>query len=274
MNIVVVGVNGQLGSELMKVGRDKAHAMVGLTHQEIEITSADDVDRLSQHNYDVLINTAAFHDVQVCEENVERAWEVNSAVLLADMVRKQNSVYVYISTDYVFDGADGAYCESDACAPHSIYGASKRAGELLTLISEHGIVCRVSYLFGKVGCRGKGGGNFVEFIVDSINQGKELELDADSQFSPTYAVDAAEQIMNAINAGPGIYHCANFGYCNHFQFAEATASLLKRGHNFRPRVGVTDPLRPKRSSLINTHICQAPHWKDGLYRYLKEKNYV
>jgi len=244
------------------------------------VSTETGVAAIDRDRPDCIINTAAMHDLNACEEKPVQAWKVNVAMPLLMAARRIDAAYVYISTDYVFDGITYLNYENYACHPLSIYGHTKLGGELaaLSMIERAGI-CRVSYLFGKTGCRAKGGGNFVEFIVGALREGKSLALDDDTCFSPTYARDAAQQILRVaelVTRGDarGIFHCANSGVCTHFEFGMAIAELLNIAPHFVPRRGGANLLRPQNSALINTRLPTAPHWRDALKKYCEEKGYV
>jgi len=280
MRIAVIGANGQLGSELMVACKTAGHEVIGYTHVDVEVATHAGVAAIRRDRPDCIINTAAMHDLLACEENPAQAWKVNVALPLILAARRIEAAYVYISTDYVFDGTRGVYDEDAACRPISAYGRTKRAGELAALVMLERVgVCRVSYLFGKTGCRGKGGGNFVDFVVDALREGEHLTLDDDTWFSPTYARDAALEVLRVaqrVAAGRecGVYHCANSGCCSHYQFATAIADIVGWQPHFAARIGNVDPLRPRKSALVSTRLPQMPRWTQAVRRYCKEKGYV
>ena len=280
MKIAVVGGTGQLGSEIADLGPRVGYHTWAFGHEMCEVTTVEGVAEVARYQPDVIVNCAAYHDLSACEENPEQAWAVNEALPLAYLARRMNCGYVYISTDFVFDGREGAYAEDAGARPLSVYGATKLAGELaaLTLV-ERSAVCRVSYLFGKTGCRAKGGSNFVEFLVGAVRDGRHLDLDADTTFSPTYAPHAAARVLDvavalAEGSNAGVFHCTNEGVASHYGLGLAVAALLGMEADFAPRNGALDPLRPKCSDLANTRMKAAPSWADGLAEYLEAKGYV
>ena len=166
----MVGGNGQLGIDIASAFSDRGAEVVSLTHADIELSNLDSVRcRLGTTPADVVVNTAAMHHVEKCEEQPDNAFAVNAigARNLALVTRELGAVLVHISTDYVFDGAKGKpYHEGDVPLPLNIYGNSKLAGEyaVRTLNHRH-FVLRTSALYGKHPCRAKGGQNFVELML-------------------------------------------------------------------------------------------------------------
>jgi dTDP-4-dehydrorhamnose reductase len=280
MRIAVIGANGQLGSEIVALGTAGGEHVLGFTHEEVEVGRAAGVLPVRAARPDIIINTAAMHDLNRCEAEPLAAWQVNAALPLVACARDIGAAYLYVSTDYVFDGDAGGYEENAATRPRSVYGRTKRAGEVaaLTVVPRSG-VCRVSYLFGKVGCRAKGGGNFVEFVVAALRAGRHLDLDADTRFSPTYAPDAAAQILRVAarvvqDGQRGVFHCTNLGCCSHHDWARAIAEEVGVTGDFAQRWGRSDALRPKRSDLVNKRLPRARSWREALRDYLKEMGHA
>lgn len=229
MKIIIIGANGQLGSDLVKALAD--HELIPLTHADIEVTDEGQVQAtLARHKPDVVINTAAFHQVDVCEREVERAFRVNAfgPRLLALACREHDAALVHISTDYVF-GGDATrrtpYVESDCPAPINVYGLSKLAGEhfIRYLWPRHFIV-RTSGLYGLAGSSGKGG-NFVEGRLKQAREGRPIRMVADQVLTPTYTVDLARAIRRLIETEHyGLYHITSAGQCSWYEF---TAKILE-----------------------------------------------
>ena len=263
--IAVVG-NGLLGSTIGELAPD----VTVLSHDDIDITSFSSIRAaLDIHRPDVVINTAALHRLQECEDDPERAFDLNARA--ADKLARLVPT-VYISTDYVYwDG--GPHTEGmPGSQPRSVYGRSKLAGELATL--EHGgIVVRVASLFGHY--RSHKGITFPEMVLSSHDP---LRLPTDQVFSPTYVPDAAERILmlaTALGAGPpmtaraakarptGIYHATNKGSTSWAEFAEHILALTGHKRHVLP-YEAKDRLRPRDSSLKSTRLPQMRHWMAGL----------
>jgi dTDP-4-dehydrorhamnose reductase len=280
MRVAVIGANGQLGTAICAEATAQGHTVLPFTHEDIDMGNALTMGRLVDARPEVVINTAAVHDMARCEQEPDLAWEVNMALPLARLSKICGWYLIYVSTDYVFDGVDGAYNEISACAPLSTYGRTKLAGELAvrTYLPTRGAICRVSTLFGESPCRGKRGSNLVDRIVEMARSGQEGEFDADTIFSPTYAADAAVQIMHAMAAlvrgyCAGVFHCVNLGTCSHWEFAQRIGMFTTQDPVWEPRkrFGKCANDRPQKTGLLNTRLPVAPTWVSGLREYLQMK---
>lgn len=271
MRLAIIG-DGLLGSSI----RDEAWVTESpeftpktflLNHSDVDITSESSIRAmLMQHRPDVVVNTAAVHRLQECEDDPQRAFDVNAraAGRLARLVPT-----VFISTDYVFhDG--GPHDESlPGRKPRSVYGQSKLAGELATL-EEGGCVVRVAGLYGHY--RSHKGPTFPETMLSSHDP---IRLPTDQRFSPTYAEHAAERIL-AIALDPernGVYHAANAGVTSWAGFGEDILALTGHKRHILP-YAVKDALRPRNSSLVSRRLPELPHWKVGLYRWAEVRGHV
>jgi len=228
MRVAVIGAKGQLGQDIVKTV-PKDVILETFTHQDFDITNKKDVmDYLgSENKFDVIINTAAFHKTDQCEEEPEKAFLVNTIGVknLVDICKKNDSILIHISTDYVFDGnkleSKKPYTEEETPNPINVYGLSKYAGELIikNYLEKYYIV-RVASLYGKAGASGKGG-NFVYTIIKKAKNGEPLKVIDDIFMSPAYTLDAAKKIWEIIleKKPYGIYHVTNSGYCSWYEFA-------------------------------------------------------
>ncbi len=278
MKTVVIGANGQLGTDIVTAyGPEGA---VPLTHSDIELTDPDSIGRMVElHKPEVIINTAAYHNVPDCEKNIERAFLVNSVALklLADICTESSIKLAHVSTDYVFDGKkDTPYIETDPVSPLNVYGVSKAAGEEFVKRVEGHYIFRVSSIFGTTGCRGKGGTNFVESIIRFAGEREFLEVSSNIVSSPTYTLDAAYAIKDILESGkaPGIYHVSNAGAISWHEFAVEIVKQIGSDVEVRPieeiaaRVGVQ---RPYYSPLESLKITPLRDWKEALAAYLKAR---
>lgn len=282
MKIAVIGARGQLGSDLVRVMSDVG--CVPLTHQDIEVTDADNcLSVLTGIRPDVVINTAAFHQVDACEDDPDRAWSVNAlgSRNVAKVCEATGCTYVYISTDFVFDGEKGAaYVEEDAPRPINTYGVTKLAGELYARLVPQHYVIRVASLFGVAGASGKGA-NFVETVIRKARSGERLAVVADIYMSPTYTRDAAMAIRHIIvNRLPfGIYHVTNQGACSWFEFAKEIFDQMRLAVDLVPLAAVDlrqRANRPRFSALSSSRqlsVVSRP-WQEALSEYLREKGHV
>ncbi|MDI6704484.1 MAG: dTDP-4-dehydrorhamnose reductase [bacterium] len=278
MKIMIIGANGQLGTDLAKVFKDEE--LILLTHQDIEITSLSKVMKVvKNYSPEVIINTAAYHNLSQCEENPEMAFEVNALGVrkLAKVCDAESIELVHISTDYVFDGNKKVpYVESDCPNPLNTYGISKLAGEFFAKWVKNHYIVRVAGLFGTTGCRAKGGMNFVETMLKLTKTREEIEVTSNVFCSPTYTVDAAMKIKELItgNFEPGIYHVTNRGECSWYEFAKEIFDQAGLSIKVLPKEEISTIRRPEYSVLASEKIQQPRDWKEALGDYLKERKVV
>lgn len=274
--IVVVGANGMLGRDMMTLLGDRAR---GVDIEDIDITSLESTERVLRALHpSVVVNCAAYTDVDGCETNVETAMQVNGEGVahLAMSTRMIGALLVHVSTDYVFDGSKGSpYLEDDAPHPMSIYGESKLAGEMNAAFNPEHLIVRTQWLYG---LHGK---NFVETMLRLGAEKDELTVVDDQIGSPTWTVDLAKGIMALVDKGcRGIYHVANSDYCSWNGFAKAIFEEAGLAVTVKPMT--TEELnRPARRPLYSTldcnklktdtGICPQP-WRDALKSYLKLRN--
>jgi dTDP-4-dehydrorhamnose reductase len=284
MKIVVIGSTGQLGTDLMKVLKNE-HETVGLTHQDIEVTDYTSCQILKNHHPDVIINTAAFHKTDQCEEEPLKTFTVNAigAKNIATISKEIQATTIFISTDYVFDGSKTEpYTEDDIPNPINTYGISKLAGELFTKQNLKHYIIRVASLFGAAGASGKGG-NFIETMIAKAKKNEPISVVDDMWMSPTYTKDAATTIKKIIEAKLpfGIYHATNQGYCTWFQFAQEIFKITNLNPTLTPIK--TNQLqmkarRPQFSALKSVKLpkygIKMRKWKEALYDYLIEKGHI
>jgi dTDP-4-dehydrorhamnose reductase len=168
--VAVIGANGQLGHDVVRAFAEQRDEVRALTHEDIELSSLESVAAcLRATRAEVVVNTAAMHNVESCEQQPGRAQEVNvvGARNLATATRDLGSVLIHVSTDYVFDGAkDTPYVESDEARPLNVYGRTKLEGEQFVQdINPKRFVLRTAALYGSHPCRAKGGQNFVDLML-------------------------------------------------------------------------------------------------------------
>ena len=220
MKIAVVGSNGQLGNDLVVAFTRSGHEVFPLTHADIEISNIDSVSRaLTALHPDVVINTAAMHNVEKCESELDKAIAVNvvGPKNLALVANELGSVLMHVSTDYVFDGNKGTpYVEEDAPRPLSSYGVTKLAGEhFVRCTAAKHFVVRTSGLYGKEPCRAKGGLNFVELMLKLARERGEVKVVDSETVTPTSTAELAEQLVVLSQSGSyGLYHATAEGGCS------------------------------------------------------------
>ncbi len=236
--MMIIGADGQLGADL--VDHFKMHCdLICLTEADIEISDMQSVIRaLDFHQPSIVINTAAFHKVDVCEKKPIRSFEVNSLGVsyLAQYSQKISAKLVHISTDYVFDGKkQSPYLEDDPPHPLNVYGLTKLAGEyMLSNEMENYLILRVSGIYGKHKCIGKGG-NFINAMMKQYRSGKEIRVVSDEILTPTSTVEIGRQMdLMLKNDLKGLYHVTNEGYCSWYEFATEVFRILNLEVNIQP----------------------------------------
>ena len=280
MKVAVIGPRGQLGSALCEAFRRRAVDCVELDHGRVEVTDPQSVlVALRDARPATVVNTAAFHKVDACEEDPKRAFEVNAlgALHVARACREAGARCVYVSTDYVFDGAKAEpYREDDLPNPVNVYGASKLAGEhLVVQTCPDALVVRVASLFGGLGSRGKGT-NFVLTVLERARRGEALRVVDDVRMSPTYAEDAAAAIVELVARGAsGVFHVVNKGACSWYELAVRVLELAGLRVPVHPVPQEAYPARARRprNSALSTAKLEArglrlPPWEDAVQRYL------
>jgi len=250
-----------------------------------DLTQRDQVFTLRDYAPDIIINCAAYTNVDRCEEHVDLAMSVNGSGpgFLAEVVKEIDAVLVHISTDFVFDGEKRKpYIEEDMPNPLSVYGKSKLEGEqqiLQTGLKQYFIV-RTSWLYGA------GGNNFVETMIRLAKEKIELKVVADQHGSPTWTEDLAQAIFALLQTSDyGIYHYSNDGECSWFDFANEIVVLARETQDLAverilPIKTEDYPLpakRPKYSIMSKEKIKRAtgihiPQWQDSLKSYLIQRN--
>jgi dTDP-4-dehydrorhamnose reductase len=286
MKIMIIGADGQLGTDLCKV--IPKEQQVPLTIKDIDITNKEKTTGIiDKYSPDIVINTAAYHKVDNCEDNVKPAFEVNTygVKYLVEACKQAESVLVHISTDYVFNGEKAhPYVETDPVDPQSIYAISKYAGEQCV---KHNLdkyfIIRSTGLYGVAGCLGKDGANFVEKVIDRARSQPELKVVTDEVLCPTYTLDLSKKINELIRTKHyGLYHIVNPAGCSWYDFASKIFELLGKEvkiHKTTSSEFKAKAKRPKYSVLKNGNLEKIGMndlrpWQDALKAYLIEKGHL
>jgi dTDP-4-dehydrorhamnose reductase len=285
VKILIIGADGQLGTDLCRV-IPKAEQVL-LTLKDIDITKKETLSIIKKHAPEVVINTAAYHRVDDCEDHEDPAFAVNAIGVkhLAEACLEIDAAMVHVSTDYVFDGEKKEpYVETDAPSPRSVYGISKLAGELcVKYILKKYFIVRSAGLYGAAGCMGKGGSNFVDNIIRRAETQPELKVVTDEVLSPTYTLDLAGKIYELAQTGYyGLYHIVNHGGTSWYDFTVKIFELMGRKVEVTPTTSSeykTKARRPHYSVLRNAKLEQLGRddlrsWEDALRAYLAEKGYA
>ena len=285
MRILIIGKTGQLGSMLVKDAIESGHDVFAPAKNKLDITDTDSfLENVSRFLPDAIINTAAFHNVPLCETEPSKAFQLNCVAVknMAKISDKFNSWFITFSTDYVFNGEKRTpYIESDIPQPLQIYGISKLAGEYAALAySNKSVIIRTCGLYGLQGASSKGG-NFVDNRIKESEKRTSLEISSDQTVSPTYAGDLSKAVLQLIThpaKEPGIYHLVNTGYCTWYEFTKEIFNILHIDAKVVPvdRKGRTgDMKRPLFSALKNEKASKLgitlPGWRDGFFNYISYK---
>jgi dTDP-4-dehydrorhamnose reductase len=279
VKVLLLGGSGQLGSEIRS--RWTGDDVVAPAHSQLDLEDAVGLERaLDRVGPSLLVNCAAFHNVDVCETESGRAFAVNALAVdaAAQHCAARDIAFLTISTDYVFDGdASLPYTEEDCARPISVYGASKLAGEELVLRrAMKAFVVRTCGVYGVHASKSKG--TFIDRVVAQARAGETPRVVRDVIASPTYAGHLAIALREIVASGSyGLIHACNVGPVSWYDFASAALELA----------GVTHPIeaisasqwkaparRPAFSALANDKLGQLgivmPSWREGVAAYLHD----
>lgn len=276
MKLLVTGAAGMLGRDVMLAAGNAGHDVVGYGRAELDITDAAALaKKFDLERPDVVINCAAWTDVDGAERDEEGAFAVNGtgAGNAAAAAAAVGASVVYVSSDYVFDGAKGEpYVESDQVAPLSAYGRTKLAGEEATAAAnKRHFVVRSSWLFGI------GGGNFVETMLRLAEGQNEVLVVRDEVGSPTYTWHLAYGIVRLIEGIEfGIHHMPASGSCSWYEFAREIFEQAKVDCKVLSTTAAEfgrPASRPPYSVMVSQreHAIRLPSWQDGLAGYLAQR---
>jgi dTDP-4-dehydrorhamnose reductase len=278
MKIIVTGFNGQLGYDVVKSLKESGlKNVLGIGSNDLDITQKLLVKKyIDNEKPDVIIHCAAYTAVDQAEDNRDLCFDVNinGTKYLVEAADKNNSKFVYISTDYVFSGDNlKPYEVNDKPNPKSVYGESKYLGELETLKYDKHFIIRISWVFGK------NGNNFVKTMLRLGKEKESLSVVSDQIGSPTYTKDLSKLILEMIKTEKyGIYHATNEGQCSWYDFAKEIFELSNIQIELKPIATLEYPTKAKRpmnsllskDSLVKNGFNLLPPWKDALTRYLNE----
>lgn len=279
MKVLLIGSNGQLGSDIVRTKPDKVE-LTTFNKQSLDIIDRENTFRILKGiRPDVLINTAAYVKVDDAEDNIEEAFKINALVVknLVDACNEIDSAILHISTDYVFDGQKKPipYDEYDGANPLNAYGITKYAGELFVKnYSSKFYIIRTASLYGKSGASGKGG-NFVFTVLDKLRKRQAMKVVNDIHMSPTCTYDLAQEIWRLIieKSPYGLYHSANSGHCTWYEFAKMISSISDIEGEIIPISHEEYPTKAKRplwSPLISVKGIKLRRWEEALEAFLRE----
>lgn len=276
--IIVTGVKGQLGHDVVKTLTNIGYSnILGIDIDDLDITDSRAVDAFFMiHKPSIIIHCAAYTAVDKAEDFPELCTQVNviGTRNLVEQAIKYNSKFLYISTDYIFDGEkEGIYDVNDLPNPKSIYGQTKYFGEVETRKHWKHFIVRISWVFGK------NGNNFVKTMLRLGREKAFLNVVNDQIGSPTYTLDLSKLIIELIETDKyGIYHATNEGFCSWYDFTKEIFRLSEIDIPVYPISTHEYPTKAKRpmNSRLSKNILdekgfnRLPIWQDALHRYLKE----
>jgi dTDP-4-dehydrorhamnose reductase len=276
---LILGARGQLGTDLGIVLADRNPVMPDRRQVDLEDPSSL-AAMLSRWRPSIVINAAAYTNVDLCELHPDRALAINAIAVerIARLCALAGTPFAHVSTDYVFAGAATTpYDESDEAAPINVYGISKLSGELLMKVHGGGwFIFRTSGLYGTAGASNKGY-TFIDRVLGQAQRGEPVRVVDDVTFSPSYTMHVAQGMRAIIESGRfGLYHVTNAGMCTWFEFAReafAQSGLTPELHAIKSRDFPSAVARPPYSVLAHGEIERArlrdlPDWRDGIRDYL------
>lgn len=279
---LLIGGSGQLGTEIRRTWT--RWEIASPSHAELDIENGDAADAfIAREKPDVVLNCAAFHNVDRCEAEPDRALVVNAIAVerLARCARDNGAAFVTISTDYVFDGtARVPYTERDCPRPLSAYAVSKLAGEqLVARLDSRALVVRTCGVYGVRPSAGKGH-TFVDRVIAQGRAKEPIRIVNDVTASPTFAGHLAEALLSLIESrATGLYHAANAGPVTWFDFAVEALRQAGVDHPIEPIPASSwkSPARRPAFSALDSGKLRAagfdmPGWRDGIAAYLRLRN--
>lgn len=281
MKVLVTGVKGQLGYDVVKELEKRGMEAVGVDIEEMDITDVASVDAvIKAANPDAVIHCAAYTAVDAAEDNVELCRKVNAdgPRNIARVCKELDIKMIQISTDYVFNGVGERPWEpEDKGEPKSVYGLTKYEGELAVReILEKYFIVRIAWVFGV------NGKNFVKTMINLGKTRDKLTVVCDQFGSPTYTYDLAKLLVDMVQTEKyGVYHATNEGFCNWYEFACEIFRQTGIEVEVAPVTSDQYPTKAKRpensrmskEKLTENGFDRLPDWQDALARYLKEIEY-
>ncbi|UYO05147.1 dTDP-4-dehydrorhamnose reductase [Paenibacillus sp. PSB04] len=283
MRVLVTGASGQLGKDVVALFQQKGHEVMGCSRSELDITNLEQCQQIiNEFQPDSIIHCAAYTAVDAAETDVDEAYRANAVGTrnVAVAAEKAGAKMVYISTDYVFNGrSEVPYQEYDNTDPKSVYGKSKRAGEVLTQsLSSRYFIVRTSWVYGLHG------NNFVKTMLRLGQEKPQLQVVHDQKGSPTYTADLARFLEELVQTEKyGVYHASNSGDCTWFEFTQAIFEEAKElGFMIKAQVEscTTEQFprpAPRPANSVMDHLSIRTNgltdfrpWREGLVDFLKQ----
>ncbi len=277
MKVLVTGVKGQLGYDVVKDLEKRGHQPIGVDRDEMDLVDNEAIRMfIMEVKPEAIIHCAAYTGVDKAEEEVKICYQINAEAVkvIAECAKELNVKLIYISTDYVFDGTkEGEYVETDLPNPMNVYGASKLQGEqyIQTILEKYYIV-RTSWVFGV------NGNNFIKTMRRLGSERDELNIINDQVGSPTYTADLAPLLVDMMETDKyGIYHATNEETCSWYEF---TNEIFKQsGIEVKTNPITTDQYPTAAKRPMNSRMSKVklkangfnllPTWQEALAEYLK-----
>lgn len=277
MKLLVTGVKGQLGYDVVNEAYNRGIQAVGVDIEEMDITNAEQVDQvIKTGEYDAVVHCAAWTAVDKAEDMPDACRKVNAEGTrnIANVCKQLDIPMMYFSTDYVFDGQGTTpWSEYDERHPLNVYGQTKYEGELSVEKLKKHFIIRIAWVFGK------NGNNFIKTMLRLGKEKGEVSVVNDQIGSPTYTYDLAKLVIEMIQSDKyGTYHATNEGSCSWYEFACEIFKQSDMDVKVNPVDSNAFPAkaeRPKNSRMNKKELDkngfhQLPAWQDALNRYLKE----
>ena len=291
MRVLVTGINGQLGYDVVKELQNRNHTPIGVDREDMDLTSPEQIKECIQNvKPEVIIHCAAYTAVDAAEDNEELCRRVNALAVkdIAECAKELDIPMIYISTDYVFNGKKGIetedkmsnkdnykeYLENDNTNPVNLYGKTKLEGELYVRELLENYIVRISWVFGE------NGNNFIDTMLRLSKDRSELNVIDDQIGSPTYTKDLAPLLVDMIETDKyGTYHATNDGFCSWYEFAREIFNIANIDITVNPIPTSQYPTRAARpinskmskQKLIDNGFSTLRSWKDALKDYIPNK---
>ena len=281
MKVLVTGVKGQLGYDVVRELQKRGHEAVGVDIDEMDITDAAAVERvMTEVQPDAVIHCSAYTAVDRAEEDIEicRRVNVDGTENIAKICKKLDCKMLYLSTDYIFSGdGERPWEPDDEASPLNAYGQSKYDGELaLKKYVEKYFIVRISWVFGI------NGNNFIKTMLRLGRENGAVKVVDDQIGSPTYTYDLARLLVDMIESDRyGAYHATNEGICSWYEFAKeifraagmdnVSVTPVKSGE-FPVKAKRPKNSRMSKEKLVTNGFSLLPAWQDAVARYIKEVN--
>lgn len=276
MRLLVTGVKGQLGYDVVNEAYKRGIQAVGVDIDEMDITNAEQVNQVIKNGeYDAVVHCAAWTAVDKAEDMPDACRKVNAEGTqnIAKVCKELDIPLMYFSTDYVFDGQGTTpWKEYDERHPLNVYGQTKYEGELAVETLKKHFIIRIAWVFGK------NGNNFIKTMLRLGKERGAVSVVDDQVGSPTYTYDLAKLVVDMIQSDKyGTYHATNEGLCSWYEFACEIFRQAEMAVEVTPVDSDAFPAkaeRPKNSRMDKIELdkngfCRLPKWQDALGRYLE-----